>query len=382
MPYSITGTPQIESRLQKDFQVISGKIQELVGSNLAAIVLSGGYGRGEGGVATRGIEFFPVNDYDFFVIVQNISMPGFFSLRANIKRLSEQLASTLNIGIDLALIRREALQTLEPSILWYETKRGHQVLWGDNSLMEDVPEWKASDIPLWDGALLLMNRGAMLLRALAMTQSNLQPSLAEQTIIKTACWKAVLSWGDCLLLSQQHYHYRYQIRERQIGTMQKITGFPDQENLSFWYGQALHYKLYQEDLFPLNLPIAKWVRQIVEKHEQVFRWCEECRLGKHGFDWAHYAQWFPKLPGSNSVSQCLKNMLNNVRHSGKPQGISRLKWIVADPREKLMATFPLLAFSPTPQNLEWCGQTLGCSWRKDTGGEWQALVARFHKLWH
>ena len=259
---------------------------------------------------------------------------------------------------------------------------GHHVLWGDKNLMDDVPNWRPADIPQWEGALLLMNRGAMLLRALSMTQNNSALSLEEEIVIKRACWKVVLSWGDCLLLSQQLYHYRYQKREQLLWALQQVEGFPDQESLLPWYRQALHYKLYQEDLIPLNSPIAQWVQEVANRHEQIFRWFEECRFGKSNDDWAQYAQWFPKLPAPNSVSQRLKNMVNNTRYGGKPKDVSRLQWLVADPREKLMATFPLLAFSPTPQNLEWCGETLGQRWKGDTGGEWQSLVTRFHKLWH
>ncbi|MCA9470230.1 MAG: hypothetical protein KC643_32940 [Nitrospira sp.] len=382
MAYSISGAPQIEGRLQKDFQAISQHIQTVVGQDLSTIVLTGGYGRGEGGITMANGSFCPVNDYDLFIIIKNVSPLRFLSLRKKIKLLSEQLARKFKIGIDLALIRRRALHALKPSILWYETKMGHHVLWGNKGLMDDVPNWKPSDIPQWEGALLLMNRGAMLLRALSMTQNDSVLSLEEEIVIKRACWKVVLSWGDCLLLSQQLYHHRYQKRMQLLEGLHEVERFPGQEDLISWYRQALHFKLYQEDLISLNLPIGQWVRQVAGRHEQIFRWFEEGRLGKPNIDWAQYARWFPKLPSPNSVSQRIKNLLNNVWNGGMPQEFSRLKWVVADPREKLMATFPLLAFSATPKNLQWCGEALGGNWKGDHGRDWQALVTRFHTLWH
>ena len=83
--YTVYGSEELEKKIDSLMELISDRVVETVGRrDLAALVLGGGYGRGEGGVLTddKG-EMRLYNDFDFFVITGNVSS----SRRRDINRL-------------------------------------------------------------------------------------------------------------------------------------------------------------------------------------------------------------------------------------------------------------------------------------------------------
>ncbi|MEE8074180.1 MAG: hypothetical protein V3T60_00985, partial [Candidatus Binatia bacterium] len=158
--------PEIENRITEDLSKITASVLALAGKRTSAVILTGGYGRGEGGVSMREGRMSPVNDYDLFIIVDGVAFPLFWHMRSKLRTLSHQLAERIGIGVDLALFRKESLPFLKPTLFWYETKMGHQVLLGNPRVLDAVPTVTPSQIPLAEGARLLLNRGAMLLDAL------------------------------------------------------------------------------------------------------------------------------------------------------------------------------------------------------------------------
>ena len=383
MSFSATGMPAIEARVADDLDRITRSILSVTGNRTLAVILTGGYGRGEGGVCLRNGEMMPVNDYDLVVVVCDSLLHPFSRLRPGVRQLSRRLAEEIGVGVDLALVRESALPSVEPTIFWYETRWGHQVLWGDPGILEAMPPFDPAEIPLAEGARLLLNRGAMLLDALGRVNRN--GHLGEDDIARvlTAGWKAALSWGDCILLTQGKYHYSYRARELAFVGLPINNGIPGSQVLKSLYRDAIRFKLFPEDTKFHNGGLAAWVNSIVRMHEGVFRWFEEVRLGRPFPDWAEYASArVPKFLFPLTPAQCAKNLIRNVRSYGWPKGISLGRWIIADPQERLISTLPLLLFTPNPENLEWCTRPLGARCSAERGADWDVLVRRFLELWH
>lgn len=382
MPFCITAEPALEKKIGEDLHRIQEAILAVMGHQVLSIVLTGGYGRGEGGIAWKDGKVCPVNDYDLVVVTKNMSLPMFLAHRSRIQRLGERLTEQLGLGIDLALTRKKMLPTMSPNIFWYETREGHYVVWGEQDILTDLPGWAPEDIPLSEGTRLLLNRGAMLLVARAILNSSNPPSANECQMILTAAWKAVLSWGDCALLKNGRYDYRYQKRKDMIHVLSSLNDIPSGETLPAFYSHAIHYKFFQENLRPQPTGIGEWLSEIIKQHERMFQWFEENRLGRTIANWNEYATWVPKLPLPGSLVGKAKNVARNILKGGWPEKPGLFKWAVADQQERLLSSFPILLFHPNPKGLAWCTQALGVSRKSAQHVSWDMLVGTFRKVWH
>ena len=82
--YTVYGTREFDQKIDDDMHIIAEAVAGgISGNQIAAVILGGGYGRGEGGVHrnSKG-EMSLHNDYDMFVITDNVS----YSARQKINR--------------------------------------------------------------------------------------------------------------------------------------------------------------------------------------------------------------------------------------------------------------------------------------------------------
>ena len=71
--YTPDGDAAVESRISHDQQLIAAAVTDLVpAAHFRALVLIGGYARGEGGFRFVEGQPEPYNDYDYFVVVRGL----------------------------------------------------------------------------------------------------------------------------------------------------------------------------------------------------------------------------------------------------------------------------------------------------------------------
>jgi hypothetical protein len=69
--YTSDGPDAAEKRIARDQVIIGAAVRNaLKDSGFVALILAGGYGRGEGGYRVVGDQYLPYNDYDYFVVVR------------------------------------------------------------------------------------------------------------------------------------------------------------------------------------------------------------------------------------------------------------------------------------------------------------------------
>ena len=72
--YTLTGSEKFDKLIDEQLIQVTQEILNLIPQkDIAAILLGGGYGRGEGGVLLENGEESLYNDYDLFVILKNVS---------------------------------------------------------------------------------------------------------------------------------------------------------------------------------------------------------------------------------------------------------------------------------------------------------------------
>ncbi len=163
---SKTGDRKIEADMKIICREILNRIKEV-----RAIILTGGFSRGEGAIKTEGKEVFPYNDYDI-QIISKIPVS-----KEETDKISEEISKILNYRgifnfypfrkenqkmkdnfyIDLKVDSPENLKKMLPRIRTYELKNNSMILYGED-LRDLIPDYSLREIPLSEGAKLLLDR--------------------------------------------------------------------------------------------------------------------------------------------------------------------------------------------------------------------------------
>ena len=150
--------PQWQTRLSK------------LGDNLTALILGGGYGRGEGGVILVDGAEMPYNDLDLTLMVGRKSKIPWTSLQS----VGNTFAKEFHIHVDFS--RPLTIQDVEkwPNwLMWHDLVNGHVVLKGPSDiLISHAPLAVREQLPTIEGTRLLLNRGAGLLWALKIVRNS------------------------------------------------------------------------------------------------------------------------------------------------------------------------------------------------------------------
>lgn len=181
MPYSRCDTPQLARRIQGDLDQV-GRAVRKADPACRALVLTGGFARGEGTVAAGE----PQNDYDL------VAVRGWGRPRVPYAALRARLEARLGLHVDLAPVAAWRLRWTSPSIFWYETALRGRTLWGEE-LLHRIPTRTPADLDPGEGLRLLVNRAAGLLLCTE------EPD-AHKVRIQAA--KALLAAGDAHLLAR------------------------------------------------------------------------------------------------------------------------------------------------------------------------------------
>lgn len=303
--YSVRGSAEFDAHIDADMARIAEAVQASdFSGQWNALVLLGGYGRGEGSPLLQetktGEEQLPFNDYDLIVVTDSLSP----EIRTELKRLENKLTDEIGLPVDLYPYLKSRLPACEFSLLNYEMKYGHRVIWGDQKILDALPDYPHDRIPLSEGTRLLMNRGKLLLdikRRLA--QPDLLTEEERRRFLKFM-FKADLACGDCALLALDEYDISYTEKKTRIGKFDLPAG------IACAYLEAVAFKEWT-DFRPLQaVDILQRFEETAARFELAFLWFEQHRLKQPFRTPAEYAAAFPNL-GNEGFP--LKNALHNLR---------------------------------------------------------------------
>lgn len=337
--YSVKGSAAFDAHIDADMERIANALwASSFSRHWKALVLLGGYGRGEGSPLIQKSEAggqaseieLPFNDYDLIVVTDSLDP----LLKRALKNMEKQLSEELGLPVDLYPYLKSALPKCEFSLLNYEMKYGHRVIRGDQKILDAMPDYPHDAIPLSEGTRLLMNRGKLLLdikRRLA----NPEPLTKEerQRFIKFM-FKADLAFGDCALLLRGAYDLSYVTKRARLPETD-LSGLEESRAFVSAYSRAIDFK-ERTDFQPLeNTNIHLRLAETVKQYQNFFLWYERRRLNRKFQTLEKYALTFPNLGKEGSP---LKNAIHNLRTFG----IAGLHHGFAHPRLRLYAALPLL----------------------------------------
>lgn len=193
----------IEALLDK----ILSEIKESVfmfkyGKDIEALVLGGGYARGDGGIIFDGAEAKLSNDLDFFIFLKSTKNRG--KIIEFFKMLSDKYSEELDIEVDFDYPKLlSETKRIWGTMMFQEMLQSHIVVCGDGNILDNIPRLNFSKTLLSDAARLIMNRGVGL--AIAYDKLPLAKFEKDFYFVARNASKAVLAAGDTELVLNNKY---------------------------------------------------------------------------------------------------------------------------------------------------------------------------------
>ncbi len=137
--YFVENCPLLEELLERHFEHMRGLLLQSphVLAKVDALVLGGGYGRGEGGVVRSGDGVTPdalFNDLDYFLFTKEPDDP---ELRAKVHELEAGGRDILGIDVDIKCLALEDMGDPSESMMFHDLVAGHRVVQGPADFLRE-----------------------------------------------------------------------------------------------------------------------------------------------------------------------------------------------------------------------------------------------------
>lgn len=318
-----------EARLGRDISTIASEVETALGDHLAALVLGGGYGRGEGGVVIRdGLEY-PYNDLDFTLILHTSQSDRLAALEP----IRKKWAAKLGIHVDFSRpLTPDEIGRLPRKLMWQDLLLGHQVVAGDPGLLARLaPASLREPLPIIEATHLLLNRGAGLLWA--WRQIHGFERREDEDFVRRNFFKAVLALGDALLIAHKRYQTPYRGRDTLLGGLLPHLAIPDGKRLFDLYSEALVFK-FKPDSGQFRGDGRQRLADLGALWWDIYRRIESMRTGQEFPTPGAYRRWAGLRQSEEHLPRLLpRNIWHNIHNSV----ISFLY-----PREWLFRSLPVL----------------------------------------
>jgi len=291
--YTISDDPSVDQAVQDIVNVIVKSVLRLMGDYVQAIVLIGGYGRGEGGIYKSKNGYRLVNDLDILVFVGK----HYCHCKNKYTPLLEEMADDLLPEakglkqIDIVVTNSWMCRFVPNLVFYYEMKNGYKIIYGAINLSEIMPHFEANNLPLFDGHNYFLNRGSgLLLAAMYFLTSNLDKTKIRENF-QIEIQKACLAMGDALLLISKRYHYSYRERLHRIKTFQCSGVVPEHilKMVKELYCWGCERKLNPTFKWTSNEEMIKQWFNVRNTFGEFFLWFESTRLNMNFQDWGNYS---------------------------------------------------------------------------------------------
>jgi rhamnosyltransferase len=373
--FTLDGSEALENRLARICEKISAGIQALIPRNkLGALVLGGGYGRGQGGVLKTDSGDAPYNDLEFYVFLRGNRLLNERSFHEALQRFGGRLSPAAGLHVEFKVDSLRRLRRSPVTMFSYDLVSGHRVLLGGENIFAGCQHHlDAAKIPLAEATRLLFNRCTGLLLAKELLRKH-QLSADEADFVARNLAKAQLALGDALLVAAGKYHWSCLERRNALATLAANDGPPSLREVQSHHDAGVRFKLRPGR-------ISKPVPEFQAEHEiisnlalQVWLWLESRRLDRpfssaHGYAFSR----IEKCPGTPAW----RNLLLNIKTFGARSVFDP----VAEryPRERLMNSLPLLLWDEPLNDLR-VKRHLQNELRT-AASDWQGFVAAYQAVW-
>jgi hypothetical protein len=369
------GSPALEQELKTLCDRVLGGVQSVLpAKKLQALVLGGGYGRGQGGVLRTDDTDQPYNDLEFYVFLRGHRVWNERKFSPALNQLGERLSRDVDLHVEFKIDSLARLRRSPVTMFSYDLVCGHRILFApDGDFAGCEAHQDATRIPLSEATRLLFNRCTGLLLAQERLQrENL--SADECDFIGRNLAKAQLALGDVVLTDAGQYHWNCLERHERLKRFSDFEKMPWLSEVKRHHANGVDFKLHPQRIRKSHRQFITEQVEISSLARQLWLWLESRRLGERfstARDYAFSAR--RKCEGGGMV----RNLLLNARTFGARSVFDPLA--LRYPRERLLNSLPLLLWE-TPLNDLRVKRHLRKQLRT-SASDWQGFVAAYKSFW-
>jgi len=338
---TLRGGPEVEASLKTLLDEIVHRVSSVVAEeHVRALVLLGGYGRGEGGVVSEGGEERPHNNLDLLLASRALDVDGRRETQLKLDAALGPVARDARVGIDISIRDAGAIARDDCRVIWYDARHGHKTLLGDAGFFKGLKHFTAERILPSDALDLLVNRGTLLLiNELLLARPG---EVDRKPIVRHAA-KAVIGYGDALLFFLGAYHWSYAERQKRMRGRKDVS-----ERFRRLYEAAMEFRFSPVDALFAPPDLGEWTAALRKVLEPVHRRVESLRLGRELTHWGGYPEKAAArvLFEPGSPLDLARKVVRLLRGPGPRAGslLARLGSRAAGPGAVLRAFYPVVAY--------------------------------------
>ena len=375
--FTLDGSAELESQLASTCdRVLEAVKSALPLARLEALVLAGGYGRGEGGVLATAAADQPYNDLEFYVFLRGNRLLNGQWYRKRVDTLAQELSTGARLHVEFKLDSLARLRRSSISMFSYDLVSGHRIVFGDAQVFAGCDHHLHGDrIPLSEATRLLFNRCTGLLLAKEILERQEVLSAEEQDFVGRNLAKAQLALGDAVLTTFRQYHWSGLERHKRLNQLVPAEAVPSFQALREHHAKGLHFKLHPRLTLKSTSDFRQEHRTIALLALEIWLWLESKRL-RHTFRSVHeYVHC-----GLEKCSETAKwrNCLLNLRSLGP--GAVLGEFGLRYPRERLFNALPLLLWNGERSNSPDAARVLQRTLHT-RASDWISLVAAYKHIW-
>lgn len=376
--FTVRGTEAVEERITQMVHTIADTVAAAFSRDeYQALIMIGGYGRGEGGVVVRdGVEY-PHNNFDLVLITRNLASAAIPAAKEKLNAVLKPVVETIGIGIDVSVINAATLRSASCRVIWYDMRFGHKTLLGDANLVPSLTRFTIPRIPSWDARNLLVNRGTlMIINDLLLEKPQRTPQ--EHKLIVKHIVKAVIGYGDTLLYFLDDYSWSYVEKQKHMRARTDVD--PEFKAI---YEEAMNFRFQPDYQGFMARDLAQWIPQLRSHFEQVFLLCESKRLKKAIPSWDAYPHLAfahalgDELPAIKPFAKKLLALRRNQPYPGKGPLAAKLGFKTLTPAGILPIFFPLIAYQLKSEEF----RTMAAQHLQASSTEFAALRRAYLRAW-
>jgi rhamnosyltransferase len=382
LQFTVDGSEALENQLARVCEKVLAGVRGLVPENkLEALVLGGGYGRGQGGVLKTSSGDAPYNDLEFYVFMRGNRVLNERNFHRPLEELGERLSAEAGLHVEFKVDSLARLRRSLITMFSYDLVSGHRILLGEESIFNGCEHHRdAAAISLAEATRLLFNRCTGLLLAKERLMKR-ELTLEEADFVGRNLAKAQLALGDVVLVTEGKYHWNCVERKKALDELAAGHQQPWVEEVRRHHAAGVDFKLHPRRILKSWEEFQAEHDTISRLAKQVWLWLESRRLKKTFSSAREYA--FDNAlkcgdsPAGRQRSQVLRNVLLNVRTFGVGNVFN--PGALRYPRERLLNSLPLLLWDEPLNDLRvkyFLQKEL-----RTTASDWQGFVAAYKAVW-
>lgn len=220
MNFTIHNDPSMDLQIENQLNKIGQDISQLL--PVRALILYGAFGRGEGRIEKDANNFRIINDLDIIAVTEG----DLADLKLPWKEVQTKLQKDSSTFIDIKPISYNLLPRLSFTMDNFDLKYGGYVFWGDDSVLDIIPDYETSKMPRIQGRRLLLNRLITFLEARGDLNKEI-PKGTRSAFCNYQSSKIVMACIDAYLVETGTFTTKYQNKYKQFKDISSLKEFHD-----------------------------------------------------------------------------------------------------------------------------------------------------------